>query len=185
MKRVLLAYLLLSATLLWAAPVPEEQRLPVDLRRTTLVVQDIERSLQFYQDAIGMEVIYDNMVYSPRDAGSVENANSALRLVFLRANDDFVGILGMMQYIKPAKEIVDLTDTSFRPGSIVLVFNSENIDESFAKAKAIEGVKVRSEPTLTTYPSYDGSSTISVKVSVMQDPDGFTIELNQLQQAIH
>ena len=40
-----------------AAPVAEEDRLPIDLRRTTLIVRNIDASLAFYRDALGMEVI--------------------------------------------------------------------------------------------------------------------------------
>ena len=47
------------------------------------------------------------------------------------------------------------------------------------------GVTVITEPTEVTYPSYDGNSTIRVLVSTVQDPDGFTVELNQLQEALH
>ena len=35
---------------------------PIDLWRTTLVVADIERSLAFYRDTLGMAVIYDNLI---------------------------------------------------------------------------------------------------------------------------
>jgi catechol 2,3-dioxygenase-like lactoylglutathione lyase family enzyme len=184
MRAATLAALLFSGATK-AAPVPEDQRVPLDLRRTTLVVGDMERSLAFYRDALGMQVTYDNWVLTPRDAASPEAAEIARRLVFLRANDDFVGVLGLLQYTKPLKPVVDLEGTAFHTGTTVLVFNLEQLDEAFAKAQEIEGVTVISEPEMVTYPSYDGSSTISVKVSTVQDPDGFTIELNQLQEAIH
>ncbi len=184
MRAATLAALLFSGAT-QAAPVPEDQRVPLDLRRTTLVVGDMERSLAFYRDALGMQVTYDNWVLTPRDAASPEAAEIARRLVFLRANDDFVGVLGLLQYTKPLKPVVDLEGTAFHTGTTVLVFNLEQLDEAFAKAQEIEGVTVISEPEMVTYPSYDGSSTISVKVSTVQDPDGFTIELNQLQEAIH
>ncbi len=176
---------LLGAGVAMAAPVPEEERVPLDLRRTTLVVGDMERSLAFYRDALGMTVTYDNWVLTPRDAASPEEADVARRLVFLRANDDYVGVLGLLQYTKPLKPVMNLKDTAFHQGTAVLIFNLEQLDEAFAKASTIEGVTVVSEPELVTYPSYDGTSTISVKVSTVQDPDGFTIEVNQLQEALH
>ena len=55
---------------------PEAQRIPVDLRRTTLVVRDIDRSLPLYRDALGLTVIYDQVI------------GGTTRLVLLRANDD-------------------------------------------------------------------------------------------------
>lgn len=178
-------FVLTGASVAGAAPVPDDERVPLDLRRTTLVVGDMDRSLAFYRDALGMTVTYDNWVVTPRDAPSHEEADLVRRLVFLQANDDYVGVLGLLQYTKPLKPVVDLEGTAFHQGTAVLIFNLEQLDEAFAKASAIEGVTVISEPELVTYPSYDGSSTISVKVSTVQDPDGFTIELNQLQEALH
>jgi len=169
----------------FAKPVAEEDRAPIDLRRTTLVVKDMETSLRFYRDALRMVVTYDKLITTPRDADSIESAERALRLVFLRANDDFVGVLGLLQYIKPKKERVDLAGTAFQEGTTVMVFNCEDLPAQFQAAQAVDGVVVLSEPSPTTYPSYDGKGTISVLVSALQDPDGFTIELNQLQEDLH
>jgi len=91
----LLAFLCgaLPLTPIVAAPVPEAQRIPVDLRRTTLVVRDIDRSLPLYRDALGLTVIYDQVI------------GGTTRLVLLRANDDFVGVLGLMQRLNLAEAV--------------------------------------------------------------------------------
>ena len=167
-----------------AEPVADHERVPVDLRRTTLVVRDIERSLEFYRDALGMQVIYDNLITTPRGVDP-DDAERALRLVMLRANDNYVGVLGLLQYFKPAKETVDLAGTAFMEGTIVMVFNLEDLPGSFARATSIPGVVVLDEPMPVSYPSYDGEGTIDVIVSSIQDPDGFTVELNQLQEPLH
>ncbi len=174
----------LTTTAAIADTVPDDQRVPIDLRRTTLVVRDIERSLEFYRDALGMAVIYDNLILTPRDADGIEDAERALRLVMVRANDDYIGIVGLLQYYKPAKETVDLTGTSFMEGTAVLLFNVEDLEGSFARARAVDGVVVIDEPMPVSYPSYDGEGVIDVIVSTLQDPDGFTIELNQLQSEL-
>ncbi len=176
-----------TATLLSAPahskPVPESEKVTLDLRRTTLVVADIDRSLAFYRDALGMKVIYDNMINTPRGA-SDESAEKVRRLVFLRANDDYIGVLGLLQYVRPAPPTVDLSGQAFNTGTTVLVFNVEQLQERFDKATQIDGVVVLDEPTPVSYPSYDGTSTIDVLVSALQDPDGFVIELNQLQGSL-
>lgn len=188
MKRVIFSLIfsamfgIFSAT--YAAPVADEDRTQIDLRRTTLVVKDIERSLEFYRDALGMKVIYDKAINSPRDA-SAADAEVARRLVFLRANDDYIGIIGLLQYIKPQKPSVKLEGTAFNEGTMVMVFNSETLNESFAKAKKLPGVVILSEPHLVEYPSYDGKGKIRVLMSALQDPDGFVVELNQLQEKLH
>ena len=61
----------------------------------------------------------------------------------------------------------------------MLLFTTENLDERFAKAIQVPGVEVIGLPTDTSYPSYDGRSTIGVRASMLYDPDGFLIELNQ------
>lgn len=167
-----------------AEPVAEHERVPVDLRRTTLVVRDIERSLEFYRDALGMQVIYDNLITTPRGVDP-DDAERALRLVMLRANDNYVGVLGLLQYYKPAKETVELAGTAFMEGTIVMVFNLDDLPGSYARATSVPGVVVLDEPSPVSYPSYDGEGAIDVIVSSLQDPDGFTVELNQLQEALH
>jgi len=162
-----------------AAPVPDQERIPLDLRRTTLVVRDIDRSLALYRDALGMKLSYDKLIRTPREAASNEEAERALRLAFMQANDDFVGVLGLLQYIKPAKS-QPVSDLAFEPGTIVLVFNVQDLDQRFEKVRAVPGVVVLNEPEETSYPSYDGKGTIPVRVSVIRDPDGFILELNQL-----
>lgn len=167
-----------------AAPVTDEHRAPLDLRRTTIVVGDTERSLAFYRDALGLKVIYDQAVNTPRDASSVEEAEVARRLVFLRANDDYIGVLGLLEYIKPRKEIVNLEGRAFDQGTTVLVFNHTDAAAAFERAKQVEGVVVLSEPEETEYPSYDGKSVIRVLVSVVQDPDGIAVEINQVLEGL-
>lgn len=169
----------LAAPVAQAKPFPEDERLPLDLRRTTLVVRDLDQSLALYHDALGMRKAYDTLIRTPRESKSDDEADRSLRLAFLQANDDFVGVLGLMEYRKPKKE-QPVSDLAFEPGTIVLVFNVQDLDERWEAVIAVPGVEVLSEPTETHYPSYDGKGTIPVMVSVIRDPDGFIIELNQL-----
>ena len=176
---VLLSVAILAAN---AAPIPEDQRVPIDLRRTTLVVSDMDASLALYRDAIGMKVIYDNMLRNPRDAKTNEEADSAIHLIFLQANDNFVGILGLMEYEKPVKAPAESMPEPFQPGSIVLLFNTDDVDGGFARLSQVPGVKVLREPRDTSYPSYDGKSRIASRVSILVDPDGHVVEYNQLME---
>ena len=180
MRVLAVVFLIVATGFLRAAPVEEEARTDIDFRRTTLVVRDIEQSLSFYRDALGLKVLYDQQIYTPRDASDLASAERGLRLVFLRSNDDFVGVLGLMQYLKPEKEAANQGAEPFSIGSLVMVFNTDNLDAKFAKARNALGVRVLREPTETTYPSYDGASALRVRVSVLVDPDGNVVELNQL-----
>lgn len=163
-----------------AEPVPAAERLPIDMRRTTLVVRDIDNSLAFYRDALGLEVIYDAEILTPRDAKNLAEAERASRLVFLRANDDYIGVIGLLQYVKPAKPATFQGLEPFTPGSTVMVFNLDNLAPVFADAREVNRVRVLSAPRQTTYPGYASGETIAVWVSVLTDPDGFVVELNQM-----
>lgn len=163
-----------------AAPVSEAQRTPIDLRRTTLIVRDMDTSLRFYRDVLGLTVAYDQIIRTPRDAISDAAAERSLRLVLLQANDDFIGMIGMIQYFKPAKPVPAAPAEPFSIGSMVFVFNVKNATAKFAAAREMPGVRVIEEPTPTTYPGYGGKGVIPVLVSTLTDPDGYAIELNEL-----
>jgi len=175
----LLAPLLLVSMHVLAAPVPEDERVDIDLRRTTLIVEDMENSLAFYRDALGFSVIYDNMIRTPRTAATDAEADISRRLVFVRANDDYIGIIGLLEYTKPRKPVREREPAAFSSGSAVLLFTTTNLNERFSSAAKVSGVVVIDPPTDTSYPSYDGKSTIAVRTSTLYDPDGFLIELNE------
>lgn len=172
---------LTTPTTAFAQRVPEAEQVPLDFRRTTLVVRDIERSLAFYRDALGMVVTYDSYIRTPREATTDQEAERSLRLVLLRANDPYIGVIGLMQYFKPDRpERPARVDTELRPGDVVLVFNIKDQDAVFARASAAEGVTVDEAPHLVTYPGYGGAGVIRVNFASVYDPDGHYIELNQV-----
>ncbi|MXY51209.1 MAG: VOC family protein [Gammaproteobacteria bacterium] len=159
---------------------------PLTLRRQTLIVRDIERSLRLYRDAIGMEVIYDNII---RRAHATEDRDQAIRLVFLKASNDFIGVLGLVDYeygnpehpvhVKPVRK------EGFTPGNSVVLFNTTELEKRWHLIEAVEGVEVITGPSYREYPSYDGTSTIRVNVTTFYDPDGFLVEFNQPLDPIH
>jgi catechol 2,3-dioxygenase-like lactoylglutathione lyase family enzyme len=158
----------------------ETDRNPLDLRRTTLVVKDIEKSLALYRDALGMTVEYDQEITSPglsmRHGADGQNRS---RLVLLSANDDYIGMLGLWQFLDQTDRDRAAPDAAdFTPGEIVLLFNTKTLDETFAAAAASPGVRVVGTPKERRYPSPDGD--IVVMVSMLVDPDGHTLELNQV-----
>ena len=174
---VIAALLLLSASVP-AAPVPEEERGPVDVRRTTLLVRDIDQSLALYRDALGLTVIYDQEL----GGGVDEDGNPrppTSRLALLRANDTFVGVIGLFhRYTDPEAPPTE----NRRPvaGDVIIVINATDLDQRFEKVRNSPGVTVHTEPELRVYPTPDGKGEIPVMFSAIFDPDGFFIEVNQI-----
>lgn len=156
-----------------------EARNPLDLRRTTLIVRDMEASLAFYRDALGMTVQYDQRLTSPRLQRAGGDGVNASRLVLLRANDSFIGMLGLWQF-DTGPEAPAVTEPAFGAGEIVLLFNATDLEARFPAAAAVPGVRVIGPPTPRTYPGQDGGPPIEVMVSMLTDPDGHIVELNRV-----
>ena len=162
-------------------PIEKAAEYPLLLRRTTLIVRDIEASLALYQAALGMEIIYDEQIARPHAS---EDREQRLRLIFLRASHDHVGVIGLIDYEygypeHPAHS-KPIRQEGFTPGNPILLFNTQELDTRWPIIAATPGVKVVKAPGLRTYPGYDGGPDIKVMVSIFYDPDGYLIELNQI-----
>jgi catechol 2,3-dioxygenase-like lactoylglutathione lyase family enzyme len=169
----------MAAPVIHAEPVAESERMPVDVRRTTLIVRDIERSLPFWRDALGLKVVYDQVIERPEDPDAPEGAKRSLRLVLMRANDTFVGAVGLLEYTSPRRPDPGMGEDRPIIGDFIMVVNAADLDSRWAQVKAVPGVKVLSEPSRVEYPAADGG-VIPVMVSMVRDPDGYFIELNQI-----
>jgi catechol 2,3-dioxygenase-like lactoylglutathione lyase family enzyme len=150
-----------------AAPVPESERIPVDLRRTTLVVRDIDKSLPLYRDTLGLNVIYDQVI------------GGTTRLVLLRANDDFIGVLGLMQRLNQTAPLLPPEFRRAQAGDPILVFNIQDLESRFERIRATPHVTVADTPRLIDYPAPNGGA-IRVLFSAVWDADGNFIELNRI-----
>jgi catechol 2,3-dioxygenase-like lactoylglutathione lyase family enzyme len=175
---LVLAMVLAAPTVAPAAPVPEAERIPVDIRRTTFVVRDIDKSLPFYRDALGLKVVYDQLIGGGVDADGKPRAPS-VRLVLLRANDDFIGALGLMQRLNPAAPPPPPVFQKAQAGQMIMVINVADLDTRWARIEATPHIVVETKPTRVEYPR-PGGGVIPVIFSAVWDPDGNYIELNKL-----
>ncbi|XBQ16642.1 MAG: VOC family protein [Oceanicaulis sp.] len=147
----------------------DTNRGPIDLRRTTLLVRDMDASLAFYEGALGLEKYYDQIITS-------RDGTSQSHLVLLRANDPNIGVLGLWELEDADQAPAPTTSSELTAGEIVLLFNTSELDTVFPAAAASAGVTVLSPPTYREYPG-DGV-TYQVMVSMLRDPDGHIVELN-------
>jgi catechol 2,3-dioxygenase-like lactoylglutathione lyase family enzyme len=154
-----------------AQPVPDSERIQVDVRRTTLIVRDMDRSLAFWRDALGLKVVYDRMLFEPPNQ---------TRLVLLRANDEFVGLIGLMERQATKASAPPVTYQRASYGNVIFVINAKDQEQRLEKVRKVPGVKLQGEPQRIEYPSPDGKGTIPVMVTYLWDPDGYFVELNKI-----
>lgn len=184
---LILAYLISQASLAehhqeasTENPLAQAAEYPLLFRRTTLIVRDLDASLALYRDALGMEVIYDQQMNRP---GS-DDREQRLRLIFLKASHDYVGVIGLIDYEygypEHAAHMKPVRREGFTPGNAILLFNTSDLEERWPTIATAPGVEVISPPKLTTYPGYGDNGEIRVLVSKFYDADGYLIELNQV-----
>jgi len=156
-----------------------DDRLPTDVRRTTIIVRDIEKSLALYRDVIGLQINYDTTVTTSGVALPAGEPGATARLVLLNANDAWVGWIGLMEWINPAIPANEYS-TRMGPGDVVIILNTDDVETRCEAAKSVPGVTFTAEPRLQVYPGRDGGPDIRVMGCNFFDPDGILIELNQI-----
>lgn len=162
------------------APDAATQDFPTDLRRVSLIVEDIEESLKLYRDVLEFEVNYDAEVTLSGVALPAGKPGSKGRLVLLSSNDSWVGWIGLLQWVDPPLEMSAADRTRMGIGDAILVFNTEKVDEHCAAVAKLDGVRVTTEASNTIYPGRNGGPDIVVRTCYLFDRDGYFMELNKV-----
>ncbi len=135
---------------------------------TSFTVSDMDRSVAFYRDLLGMEVISERTAPAEFASKVTGIPGAELKIVYLQAGGYK---LELIQYLKSVGERID--PRTNRPGSAHLAFNVDDIDRAYAELSA-KGVKFQSEPQLV-----GGGPNKGARAVYFVDPDGFTIEFIQ------
>ena len=156
------------------------ERLPTDIRRVTLIVRNMENSLQLYRDTLGLKVNYDAVLPMSGVALPAGQPGAKARLVLLNSNDPFIGWIGLMEWLDPRLPDPGPYPKRMTVGGHVIVTNTDDVDGRCAAAAKIPNVTMTAPPRLQEYPGRNGAPPIKVKGCNFFDPDGTLIELNQL-----
>ena len=153
---------------------------PVVIRRTTMMVNEIESALTIYRDILGMQVHYDEEIIVSGQGLPAGEPDSKTRLVLLKCKDEFIGMLGILQYIDPP-----LPEAPPRPnpnrvqvGESVYVLHHDDVEAVYPQLKEVPGIEMVSDPHISEYPKPDGG-VFRVLGSSFFDPNGYFVELNQ------
>lgn len=163
-----------------APPRAEAVRAPTDFRRVTLIVSDMERSLELYRDVLGFKANYDTVLTMSGVALPAGAPGAKARLVLLEANDPWVGWIGLLEWADPPLSPRSDVPTKLGVGDSVMVFNTTDIDARCQAISALDAVRFTAQPSTTTYPGRNGGPDIFVRGCNFFDADGYFIELNQI-----
>jgi glyoxylase I family protein len=138
------------------------------IHHASFTVSDMKKSLAFYRDTLGFEVVFDSSEAGAVFKGpEVDNLTgcpgSELHIVFLRVNED---MLELIQYIPQGKRLEEnqASDT----GSAHICLKTENIQALYKKLSGY-GARIHFPP----------QNLGGVDVMYFRDPDGIIIESMQ------
>ena len=138
------------------------------IHHTSFTVSDMERSVAFYRDILGMKVVWDSVQAGVQFKGPVADnltdcPGTELHIVFLSINER---LIELVEYTSTGKPLVDnkANDT----GSAHVCFKTENIQALHKKLSA-NGVRLHCTP----------QNLGGVWVMYFRDPDGIILEAMQ------
>jgi len=137
----------------------------------SFTVEDLERSLEFYRDTLGMKLVARMERVGEDISRIVGFENAHLRIAFLELPRAGGMQLELIEYVSPRGRPID-RDTC-NPGSAHICFNVEDIPSAYEALRG-RGVAFKSEPV----PIQTGVNKGGYAVYFL-DPDGNTLELVQ------
>ncbi|MBT5242207.1 MAG: VOC family protein [Rhodospirillaceae bacterium] len=154
------------------------------VKRTTLLVSDIERSIAFYK-SIGFSPWLDRAgPRSPNGAvGMPLNEKSTTsRIVILSGQHPDWAMIGLLQFDNPPLPWTrDPDDKTIGTSDAVLVIVTDDIETAHENAVA-QGATILDGPHPYTSNSVVGKKFGSIMF--LQDPDGWVIEMTQVDRII-
>jgi lactoylglutathione lyase len=137
---------------------------------TGFTVSDIERSLAFYRDVLGMRLVRRQTGTAPYLSLVTGFEGVRLEIALLQPADGG-SMLELLQYVSHPAPPTDRATN--RPGNGHLCFKVDDIRAAGAELRQ-RGVTLVSEPTEITAGAHTGGWAV-----YLRDPDGFTVELYQ------
>jgi pimeloyl-ACP methyl ester carboxylesterase/catechol 2,3-dioxygenase-like lactoylglutathione lyase family enzyme len=146
------------------------------VRRTTLIVHDLDASLRFYREVLGFELWLENRGKVTANSLPVDEPLGAdSRFAVMRGTHPWVGMVGLLQY-GAAKPLPDPA-RAVRPGNVVLMIETSQLHAIYARMNA-RGVRVLRPPE-TNEVTGAGGARWRATFLFAYDPDGHLLEINQ------
>ena len=146
------------------------------VKRTTLIVRDLARSVAFYRDVIGLSVWYDDTIELSGVGLAAGKKGDQTHLVIMKSQDPIVGMIGLLEFTTPRLPEPPRRE---RLGIGDVVFVMQGDDVASVHQRALEfGARIHAAPHTFEVRGADGRQ-ISMTSLSLWDPDDYFIEFNQ------
>jgi lactoylglutathione lyase len=141
----------------------------------SFTVSNLERSIAFYRDILGMKLVHTMVHDQPYTSVQIAFRNALLKVALLTIEgipqSRSGHLLELIEYVTPRGVPTDTTTN--RPGAAHLAFQVDDLRAEYERMKAL-GVRFKSEPVKITAGRNEGGWTI-----YFLDPDNITLEMVQ------
>lgn len=146
-----------------------------EIFHTGLTVSDLDRSIAFYRDVLGLELVSQWDSAQPYLRTVVGYPDAELRIALLRLPRGRAGVSGhhieLLEYRTPRGTRGDAN--TYHPGNVHVAFMVEDLEAAYAEMSA-KGVRFKSAPVTVTHGRNAGARAV-----YLLDPDDITLELIQ------
>jgi len=151
--------------------------MPSLVKRTTLIVRSLERSMAFYRDVLELSVYYDDEIELSGVGLAAGQRGDRTHLVIMKAADPVVGMIGLLEFTAPRLPEPAMPRSRLGIGDIVFVMQGDDV--AGVNQRALQfGARVHAEPHRFDVRGADGR-TLSMTSLSLWDPDDYFIEFNQ------
>lgn len=153
------------------------------VRRTTLLVENLDKSIDFYQ-RLGLTKWYD-AASTDADPGGVIGASDLPltsnpktgRIVIMRGNDDRIGMIGLLAYDRPPLASARSNLVGIGTSDMIIMLEVPDIQGVYSRLQQA-GVRFHRTPYKFTVDRPDGTKSTGSRMFAY-DPDGHLIEIAQ------
>jgi len=138
---------------------------------TTITVRDMDESLKFYRDIMGMEILRDVILSGPGMDKVVQEKDVKMRMVWLKAGEG--PQIELLHYLNPIGRDLDQKDTDIRAAHICLEVEDLRKTNEYLKSKGVETWYMPDAPV------QGGALPDGYFSFHIFDPNGFNLEIKQ------
>jgi pimeloyl-ACP methyl ester carboxylesterase/catechol 2,3-dioxygenase-like lactoylglutathione lyase family enzyme len=150
------------------------------VRRTTLIVHDIDASIRFYRDVLGFELWLENRGKVTASSLPADvPPGSPSRFAIMKGRHPWVGMIGLLQYgeARPAPPV----PARIHPSDTVLMLETHDLAGTYARMQR-SGTPIYRAPETSEVTGAGGARWTATFLFAF-DPDGHILEINQRSPA--
>lgn len=154
------------------------------VRRTTLLVEDLGRSMDFYQ-RLGLTPWFERSSRDTDETGVIGANELPLtadpkigRIVIMRGNDDRIGMIGLLAYERPPLANARGNLMGLGVGDVIIMIETDDINFVYNRLQET-GARFHTPPERFEVTNPDGSVRDTGYRMFVYDPDGHLIEVSE------